>query len=101
MISLDQVVSRDKETASRILAGEAIVLTPMDSKVHSLNETGSRIWELLEDEPTVGEVVAQVHSEFKVSEEQAEADVISFLEQLAGSGMVTLRDAAAKLPEEE
>ena len=101
MISLDQVVSRDKETASRILAGEAIVLTPMDSKVHSLNETGSRIWELLEDEPTVGEVVAQIHGEFKVDAEQAEADVISFLEQLAGSGMVTLRDAAAKLPEEE
>ena len=86
MISLDQVVSRDKETASRILAGEAIVLTPMDSKVHSLNETGSRIWELLDDEPTVGEVVAQIYSEFKVSEEQAEADVISFLDQLVGGG---------------
>lgn len=90
MISLNQVVSRDKQTASRLIAGEAIVLTPMDSKIHSLNDTGSRIWELLADEPTVGELVAQIHSEFKVSEEQARADVIAFLEELAAKGMVTL-----------
>ena len=90
MISLDQVVSKDKQTASRIIAGEAIVLTPMDSKIHSLNETGSRIWELLADEPTVGEIVAQIHSEFKVSEEQAQADVMAFIEELTAKGIVTL-----------
>lgn len=90
MISLDQVVSKDKQTASRIIAGEAIVLTPMDSKIHSLNETGSRIWELLADEPTVGEIVAQIHSEFKVSEEQARADVIAFIEELTAKGIITL-----------
>jgi len=90
MISLDQVVSRDKRTASRLIAGEAIVLTPRDSKIHSLSETGSRIWELLADEPTVGEIVAQIHSEFKVSEKQARADVIAFIEELVAKGMVTL-----------
>ena len=94
MISLDQVVFKDKQTASRIIAGEAIVLTPMDSKIHSLNDTGSRIWELLADEPTVGEIVAQIHSEFKVSEEQAQADVIAFLEELAAKGMVTLGESS-------
>jgi len=94
MISLDQVVSKDKRTASRLIAGEAIVLTPMDSKIHSLNETGSRIWELLANEPTVGELVAQIHSEFKVSEEQARADVIAFIEELATKGMVTLGESS-------
>jgi hypothetical protein len=94
MISLDQVVSKDKQTASRIIAGEAIVLTPMDSKIHSLNETGSRIWELLADEPTVGEIVAQIHSEFKVSEEQAQADVMAFIEELTAKGIVTVGESS-------
>ena len=89
MISLDQIVRRNEKTASRVLAGEAIVLTPTDSKIHSFNETGSRIWELLADEPTVKEVVAQIRSEFEVGEEQAQADVIAFLEELAAKGMVT------------
>ncbi len=60
MISLDQVVCKDKKTASRILAGEAIVLTPMNSKIYNLNETGSRIWAWLDDRPTVGDLVARM-----------------------------------------
>jgi hypothetical protein len=90
MISLDQVVRRDEKTASRVLAGEAIVLTPGDSKIHSFNETGSRIWELLAEELTVGEIAARIRGEFDVSEEQAQRDVITFLEELAAKGMVTL-----------
>lgn len=90
MISLDQVVSRDKKTASRVIGGEAIVLTPVDSKIHGFNETGSRIWELLAEQQTVGQIVARIHDEFKVSEEQATADVIAFLEVLGAKGMVTL-----------
>jgi hypothetical protein len=89
VISLEQIVRRNEKTASRVLAGEAIVLTPQNSKIHSFNETGSRIWELLADEPTVKEVVAQIRSEFEVGEEQAQADVIAFLEELAAKGMVT------------
>ena len=90
MISLDQVVRRNEKTASRVLAGEAIVLTPKDSKIHNLNETGSRIWELLAEEPTVEDIIAQIRGEFEVSEEQAQMDVIAFLEELAAKGMVTL-----------
>ena len=41
MLNLDQVLRIDKRTASRILFGEAVVLTPMNSKVYSFNETVS------------------------------------------------------------
>ena len=88
MLSPDQVVRRDRRTASRILAGEAVVLTPMNSKIHGFNETGSRIWELLEGEPTVGELVARIHSEFQVSEEEARADIEAFVEALKIRGLV-------------
>jgi hypothetical protein len=90
MISLDQVVHRNVKTASRVLAGEAIVLTPTDSKIHSFNETGSRIWELLAEELTVGEIVTRIRGEFEVSEEQAQIDVIAFVEELSTKGIITL-----------
>lgn len=94
MISLDQVVSKDESTASRVLGDEAVVLTPMDSKIHSLNETGTRIWELLADKPTVGEIISQIHREFKVDEEQAKEDVTAFLEELAEKGMIKLSESS-------
>jgi hypothetical protein len=101
VISLDQVVCKDEKTASRILDGEAIVLTPMDSKIHSFNETGSRIWELMAGEPTVGEIVTQIHQEFEVSAEQAQADVVAFIEELAARGMVSLGQGLGQSAGEE
>jgi hypothetical protein len=94
LIFLDQIVCKDKKTASRILAGEAIVLTPMNSKIYNLNETGSRIWAWLDDRPTVGELAARMQSEFKVDEEQAQADIIAFLEELVARGMVALGESS-------
>jgi hypothetical protein len=93
LISMDQTVCKDKRTASRILAGEAIVLTPMNSKIYNLNETGSRIWAWLDGGPTVGELTARMQSEFKVDEGRAQADIIAFLEELAARGMVTLGES--------
>ena len=96
MLTSDQVVRRDKRTASRILAGEAVVLTPMNSRIHGFNESGSRIWELLAGEPTVGELVARIHQEFQVSEEQAKADIEAFVEELKAKGLVMLGKAGSK-----
>ena len=94
MINLDQMVCKDKKIASRILDGEAIVLTPMNSKIYNLNETGSRIWAWLEDRPTVRELAARLQSEFKVDEKQAQADTIAFLEELVARGMITLSEGS-------
>jgi len=96
MLNLDQVLRIDKRTASRILFGEAVVLTPMYSKVFTFNETASRIWELLDGEPTVGEIVARLHREFQVSEEQARTDVESFVETLIARGLIILGRADSK-----
>ena len=96
MLASDQVIRRDKRTASRILAGEAVILTPMSSKIHGLNETGSRIWELLADEPTVAELVAKIHREFQVSEERATADIEAFVEELQSRGLIMLGKASSR-----
>lgn len=85
-------VVRDEKTASRILAGEAVILTPEDSKIHSLNDVGSRVWELLADKPTVGAIVADICEGFEVDEATARQDVTAFLETLRERGMVVVED---------
>ena len=99
MLTPDQVVSRNKSTASRIIGGEAIILTPQDSNIRNLNETGSRIWELLAEKPTVGDLVLHIHSEFDVSEAQAKSDVMAFLEQLIVKGLVTVQGSGDGAPQ--
>jgi hypothetical protein len=90
MLNPGHIVSRDARTASRVIAGEAIILTPQDSRIRNLNETGSRIWELLAEKPTVEALVQRIHTEFDVTEEQARADVTAFVEQLVAAGLATV-----------
>jgi len=92
-IDLNQVCTRNDQTASRVMAGEAIVLTPMDSRIYTFNETGTRIWELLADSPRVGELIQKIHEEFNVTSQQAKQNVIAFVRNLLDRGLVTLSDS--------
>ncbi len=87
---LDQVVARSPQTASRIIDGEAVVLTADDSTFRVFNPVGTRIWDLLASPSMVRQIAAQICAEFEVAETQAQRDVVAFLQELAAKGMVTL-----------
>ena len=87
-INLDTRIGRDSKTASRIIDSEAIVLTPLDSKIHSVNEVGTRIWELLAEKPTVEKVLSTICDEFEVDRDIAQKDINEFLNNLIDRGMV-------------
>jgi len=92
MLTLDQTVRRSEQSASRIIGGEAIIMTSADSKIRTLNETGSRIWELIADSHTIATVAETIAREFDVSAEQARDDALTFLGNLLERGMITVDD---------
>jgi hypothetical protein len=53
-----------------------------------LNEVGARIWELLDSEGTVTDIVSAVAKEYEVEQHEAEADLADFLAQLESIGAV-------------
>jgi hypothetical protein len=87
----DRIVSRHMQTASRVIDGEAVILRPMDNVILSLNETGTRIWELLERSQSVSSILRTICAEFEVDEDTAAADVAAFLTEMQGKGLIELR----------
>ena len=70
----------------REIAGEYLAV-PVSSVENSaqlivLNPVSAEIWKLLETEKTLSEIVDGITSDFSVSREEAEGDIIAFLEQL-------------------
>jgi hypothetical protein len=96
MLAMNDVAVRGKRTASRIVAGEAVVLTPSDGKILTLNEAGTRIWEWLSEGVTLDELAGRLEREFAVGRKQAERDVRKFLAELQKRGMIDVRRADAK-----
>lgn len=68
------------KAAARVIQGEAMILTPHDSVLHTLNPVATRVWELLGEHRQLDALVEAIVSEFEVAPETARADV----EQLIG-----------------
>jgi hypothetical protein len=83
---------RSPAVVSRKIAGEYI-LVPLSQgqggeSLFTLNETGARIWELLEGSLSGKDIAAALVEEFEVSDDKAEADVLEFLGQMQTAGVI-------------
>ncbi len=54
----------------------------------SVNTTGSVIWELLEGDVTIDEIVAALTARYEIDEQTARADAIAFIDTLKGVGAI-------------
>ena len=74
-------------TISRTVADE-VILVPIQSntasleKVYIIKGTGRRIWELIDGRKSVEKIRRQIVREFKVTPQEAEEDLVSFLREL-------------------
>lgn len=89
-INSETVVSHAGNAISRMINGEVVLLTPEESKVHVLDEVGSRVWELCSESTSIGAIVDEIIAEYQVERKTAEDDVIQFVGELADLGVIKL-----------
>ena len=75
-------------TVFREMDGKGIALNLDTGQYYTMNEMGTRMWELLQEEDSLDAIVETIESEYDVSREQVEADLASFLKGLRESGLV-------------
>jgi hypothetical protein len=87
-VELSIVLERNPDAAYRLYDGEGVIVQAETMMVRVVNPTGSRVWELLDGATTVGQVVQTICEEYEVAREEAEKDVLAFLDELAENGLV-------------
>jgi hypothetical protein len=83
MIDANTIVTRNKDVAWRIIEGEAILISAEDSMLHSLDEVGTRIWELADGSNTIKDIAQRIFDEYEIDLETAQNDVVEFVANLA------------------
>ena len=87
MPELGEHYRKDPSIISREIAGE-VILVPIRSHVgdlesiYTLNETGARIWALLDEQHTLGEIINQIQAEYEISAAEASQDLFELVTQL-------------------
>jgi hypothetical protein len=65
----------------------AVLITP-DGRVQALNHSGGYIWSLVAAGQTVAEMKCSLLSQYGIPEDEAETDLLAFLAELTGAGMI-------------
>lgn len=81
----------------RVLAqqvGEEAVLLDLASECYfGLDPVGARAWQLLQQQSSLATVYEQMRVEFAVAPERLRADLVSFVQKLLDTGLITAQAA--------
>ena len=84
---VNKIYRKNADIVSRNIASETI-LVPVRSNVqgldsiYTLNETGAKVWQLIDGKNSITTIIDAVVSEFEVEPKQAQSDIAELLENL-------------------
>jgi hypothetical protein len=96
---LNRIYNKNPDVVYRIIAGEAILIpiskdTQIAGRLFSLNEVGAFIWERIDGQRNLAEIVNAILDEREVTEETAREDLISLVNELQELGAIKLLDGS-------
>ena len=87
-ISRESVVKPASEQLSCDLAGEAVILNLQSGQYFGLNEIGSRVWSLIQEPRTIGDVFEILSQEYAVTPAQLEQDLFVLFKKMLLGGLI-------------
>jgi hypothetical protein len=94
----ERYLTRHGGAAWRVYDEEAVIISPDDSLLNTLNAVGTLIWEAADGRTPLSAIVARICEEFDVPPERAERDAAAFIETLSQRGLLTVSESPQEAP---
>ena len=89
----EKYIARSSQIAARMLGGEMMVMSSVDSTFFTLNEVATAIWQAADGRTSLTEIVARnVCDEFEVDIDIARRDAEQFVNELSHHGILLVSD---------
>lgn len=98
----EKYIARSTAIAARMLGGEMMVMSAVDSTFFTLNEVATVIWQAADGRTPLSEIVTRnVCGAFEVTPDVALPDAERFVEELASHGILLVSDHPFENPPAE
>lgn len=87
-LNLESTLSIPPQVMSRLVGEETVILDLASGIYFGLDGVGKRIWEVLADGNTLGQIAAVIAEEYEVDDARAKADVVEFANELLSRGLL-------------
>jgi len=95
-LSTHSIVVASPEQVSCPLGDESAILNLKNTVYYGLNSVGARVWELVQQPRSVGEIRDTLLEEFEVEVERCERDLLALLEKMRSEGLIEVQSAAVR-----
>jgi len=92
-LTANGVWQRNPALAWREIDDETVIISPGESVMHELNDTGSLVWRSIDGHRNAEELAALLVARYDVTRETALADTLSLLEELTSRKLLLPADA--------
>lgn len=89
---------KNLDNPARVIDGEAVVVTPGDSLLHSLNEQATFIWSLADGQHQLKGIAASLCETYEVEATQAETDLLDFVALCVEKNLLSLDEKPSQEP---
>jgi len=101
----EKYIARSSAIAARLIGGEMMIMSAVDSTFFTLNEVATVIWQAADGRTPLSDIVAsKICPEFDVDPDQAARDLEQFVSELSQHGILQvseqpIADSPASPPE--
>src|SRR5271170_6405846 len=95
-LSVHSIVIAAPEQVSCPLGEESAILNLKNTVYYGLNPVGARVWNLLQQARTVGELRDAILDEYDVEAGRCESDLLELLEKMRREGLIEVKSAATR-----
>jgi hypothetical protein len=96
MVAKSDIVSVSPHQVYTTLGSEAVVLELQASNYFGMNDVGTAVWTFLQQPREVSDVIKYIVNNYEVSAEQAEVEILSFLQNLVDKGLAVVGHRGAQ-----
>lgn len=90
-LSVSSIVGATRDHVSCSLGDEAAILNMKNTVYYGLDPVGARVWDLVQQAKSVGEIRDALLEEYEVQPEQCERDLLDLLRQMREQGLIEVR----------
>jgi hypothetical protein len=88
----EKYIARSSAIAARMLGGEMMIMSAVDSTFFTLNEVATAIWQAADGRTPFSEIVGTVVNQFDVEPAIALRDAQQFVDELSPHGILLVSD---------
>jgi hypothetical protein len=96
LITTQSICSPSEDVVAREIEGELIIVPltagigDMEDELYTLNETGKMIWERMDGQLSLGQIIGELASEYEAPVAEIERDVTGLVTELINRKMISL-----------